>query len=41
MVSYYLRVTQNRNVVLLVKLKDVHGVLGGDRVLGKIGSTTD
>ena len=38
MVCYYLRVSQNCNVVLLVKLKDVTGVLDGDRVmLGKNG----
>ena len=38
MVYYYLRVTRNRNVVLLVKLKDVLGILDGDgdRVLGKM-----
>ena len=36
MVCYYLRVSQNCSVVLLVKLKDVIGVLDGDRVvLGK------
>ena len=37
MVCYYLRVTRNCSVVLLVKLKDVPGVLDGDRVLGKNG----
>ena len=37
MVYYYLRVTRNCNVVLLVKLKDVLGVLDGDRVLDKMG----
>ena len=38
MVCYYLSVTRNRNVVLLVELKDVPGVLDGDRVLGEMGS---
>ena len=38
MVYYYLRVSRNRNVVLLVKLKDV---LDGDRMLGKMGSIAD
>ena len=37
MVSYYLRVSQNRNVVLLVKLKDASGIVDGDRMLGKNG----
>ena len=41
MVCYYLRVTRNRNVVLLVKLEDVPGVLDGDRVLGKMGSIAE
>ena len=41
MVCYYLRVTRNRNVVLLVKLKDVLGVLDGDRVLGKVESIAE
>ena len=41
MVCYYLRVTLNRNVVLLVNLKDVPGVLDGDRVLGKMGSIAE
>ena len=41
MVYYYLRITRNRNVVLLVKLKDVPGALDGDRVLGKMGSIAE
>ena len=41
MVYYYLRVTQDCNVVLLVKLKDVLGVLDGDKVLGKMGSIAE
>ena len=41
MVCYHLRVTRNCNVVLLVKLKDVPGVLDGDRVLGKMGSIAE
>ena len=41
MVCCYLRVTQKRNVVLLVKLKDVPGVLDGNRVLGKVGSIAE
>ena len=38
MVCYYLSVTRNYNVMLLVELKDVPGALDGDRVLGKMGS---
>ena len=41
MVYYNLRVTRNRNVVLLVKLKNVPGVLDGDRVLAKMGSIAE
>ena len=41
MVCFYLRVTRNRNVVLLVKLKDVPSVLDGDTVLGKMGSLAE
>ena len=41
MVYYYLRVTRDCNVVLLVKLKDVLGVLDGDKVLGKMGSIAE
>ena len=41
MVCYYLRVTQNHNIVLLVNLKDVPGVLGEDRVMGKMGSIAE
>ena len=41
MVCYYRRVTRNCNVVLLVNLKDVPDVLGGDKVLGKMGSIAD
>ena len=41
MVCYYLRVTQNHNVVLLVNLKDVPGVLGEDRVMGKMESIAE
>ena len=36
-VFYYLRVNQNRNVVLLVKLKDAPAVVDGDRLLAKNG----
>ena len=35
LVCYYLRVSRNRNVVLLIKLKDAPGVIDGDRMLGK------
>ena len=38
MVYYYLRVSRNLSVVLLVKLKDV---LDGDIVLGKMGSMAE
>ena len=38
MVCYYLLVTRNYNVMLLVELKDVPDALDGDRVLGKMGS---
>ena len=38
---YFLRVTRSCNVVLLVKLKDVPGVLDRDRVLGKMGSIAE
>ena len=41
MVYYYLRVTRDCNVVLLVKLMDVLGVLDGDKVLGKMGSIAE
>ena len=41
MVCYYLNVTSNGNVVLLVNLKGVPGVIDGDRVLGKMGSTAE
>ena len=41
MVCYYLRVTRNCNVILLVNLKNVPGVLDGDRVLGKMGSIAE
>ena len=41
MVCYYLSVTSNCNVVLLVNLKGVPGVLDGDRVLGKMGSIAE
>ena len=41
MVYYYLRVTRDCNVVLLVKLKDVLDVLDGDKVLGKMGSIAE
>ena len=41
MVCYYLNVTSNCNVVLLVNLKGVPGVIDGDRVLGKMGSTAE
>ena len=34
---YYVRVSQNRNVVLLVKLNDATGIVDGDRMLGKNG----
>ena len=35
---YHLNVTSNCNVVLLVNLK---GVIDGERVLGKMGSTAE
>ena len=41
MVSYYFSVTSNCNVVLLVNLKGIPGVLDGDRMLGKMGSTAE
>ena len=41
MICYYLRVAPNYNVVLLVNLRCVPGVLNGDRVLGKMGSTAE
>ena len=36
-VCYYLRVFQNRNIVLLVKLRNIPGVVDEDRMLGKNG----
>ena len=36
-VCYYLRVSRNGNVVLLVKLKDAPGVVDGDRMLDENG----
>ena len=41
MVCYYLRVSQNRNNVLLVELKDTPGVVDRDRMLGENGCTTE
>ena len=37
MVCYYLRVSQNHNVVLLVELKDALGIVDGDKMLGENG----
>ena len=37
MVCYYLRVSQNHNVVLLVELKDALGIVDGDKMLGESG----
>ena len=37
MVCYYPRVSRNRNVVLMVKLKDAPGVVDGDQMLGENG----
>ena len=41
MVCYNLRVAPNCNVVLLVNQRCVPGVLNGDRVLSKMGSTAE
>ena len=41
MVCFYLRVTQNRNVILLLKLKDVPGVLDGDQLLSEVDSSAE
>ena len=41
MVFYYHSVTRNCNVLLLVNLKDVPGVLDGDRVLCNMGSIAE
>ena len=41
MFFFYLRVTRNRNVMLLVKLKDVPGVLDGDQLLSEVDSSAE
>ena len=37
LVCYYLRVSRNHNIVLLLELKGAPGVVDGDRMLGKNG----
>ena len=41
MACFYLRVTQNCDVMLLVKLKDVPGVLDGDQLLSEVDSSAE